>query len=148
MKNFLLYTMLLVLGFYVVSCKKEETKINPNPAIEFVSINKTVFKQFEDSVIIEITYTDGNGDIGFEDADLNSLFVRDSRLSKADGFYVSPKAPLDSSIPIQGKLSIVLPPLFLLGNGNSESTKFEIQLMDREKNMSNIVFSPEVSIVK
>jgi len=136
------------MGVGVSSCKKEEAKINPTPIIDFISINKTTFKQFEDSVIIEISYKDENGDIGYEDADKNSLFVRDNRLSKADGYYIPPKAPPGSSIPIQGKLSIVLPPLFILGTGNSEKTKFEIHLLDREGNKSNIVFSPEVSIVK
>jgi hypothetical protein len=136
---------------FLFSCsKKTELKdsVNPRPKIKLNSMNNTEYTQFKDSILIVISYEDGDGDLGFEDADKHSLFVKDSRLQKSDSYYVPPLAPPESNIPIKGELNIVLPPPFILSNAPSENVYFEIQLQDRAGNMSNLVVSPTVKIVR
>lgn len=148
MKINLLNTFILVCFSFISSCKKEEISIQKTPSIQFKSINSMEFVSFNDSVIIEISYKDDDGDIGYENADLHSIFVKDNRLSEFDSYYCPPLAPSNSNVPIKGNLRIKLPPLFLLGNSPIETTFFEIFVVDRANNKSNIVFSPEVSIKK
>jgi hypothetical protein len=146
MKINVLYTLIFVSFSFLSSCKKEEISIQRIPSIQFSSINSMEFISFNDSVILEISYKDDDGDIGYENADLPSIFVKDNRLSEFDSYYCPPLSPTNSNVPIKGNLRIKLPPLFLLGNTSKETTFFEIYIVDRANNKSNIVFSPEVSI--
>lgn len=149
MKKALHYLVFFTLTVFFFSCSKNnETALDPVPKISFLSINQNSFKAFTDSVIITIQYEDGDGDLGYENADLVSAFVHDMRLPNKDGFYIPPLAPLNHTLAISGKLNIVLPPLFLLSNAPTESTSFEIQLQDRKGNLSNIISTPEVTIVR
>lgn len=149
MKKALHYLVFFTLTVFFFSCSKNsETALDPVPKISFLSINQTSFNAFTDSVIITINYEDGDGDLGYENADLVTAFVHDMRLPNRDGYYVPPLAPLNSTIAISGKLNIVLPPLFLLSNSPTESTSFEIQLQDRKGNLSNIINTPEVTIIR
>jgi hypothetical protein len=149
MKKTRYHFFFFTLAVFFFSCSKNnETVIDPVPKISFLSINQNSFKEFKDSVIITIQYEDGDGDLGYENADLVSAFVHDMRLPNKDGFYIPPLAPLNNTLAISGKLNIVLPPLFLLSNSPTESTSFEIQLQDRKGNLSNIISTPEVTITR
>lgn len=143
--------ILSFLGIVFFGCK-EETVTNVSksvvPTIEFVSINQDTFRAFEDSVIIRIKYSDGDGNLGNIDADINSIFVRDNRLSKYDEYYLKPLAPPNSNIPISGSLNIQLPPLFHLTPNPVESTRFEVYLVDRADNKSNVIVTPFVYIIE
>jgi hypothetical protein len=97
---------------------------------------------------IRISYKDGDGDIGFEDPEQYALYVRDIRLEAFDGFYVGPLAPPDAEVPIQGELNIEFPSLFLFGNGAVEQTRFEIKMIDRAGNESNVIETEFVAITR
>jgi hypothetical protein len=131
-------------------CTKETVSStgNPVPRIAFVKIDPTDVKEFSDSLKITISYEDGDGDIGFENADINSLEIHDERLSKPDYYYVPPMAPLDAKINIKGNLTMKLKNVFLLGSGNTEVTSFTIKLKDRAGNVSNPVITPEITITR
>lgn len=136
--------------FFFSNCKEVEiieTK-DSKPIIEFLNINIDTFVEFKDSVTIMIGFSDGNGDLGYENADLTSVFIKDSRLDNYDEYYLKPLSPPKSNIPISGKLQLLLPPLFILGPGIQETTRFEIYLKDKSANRSNTVFTPIVTIVK
>jgi hypothetical protein len=145
------YVFYLLISFILFSqCKKEElveTK-DSKPMIEFLNINSDTFLEFKDSVVITIGYSDGNGDLGYENADLTSVFIKDNRLENYDEYYLKPLSPPNSKIPISGKLQLLLPPLFILGPGIQETTRFEIYIKDKSGNRSNTVFTPNVTIVK
>lgn len=130
------------------SCIKETqlSEGNPIPQIAIVKFEPSNIIQFKDSVKITLSYEDGDGDIGFENADINSLEIKDTRLSKPDYYYVPPQAPLGSKIAIKGQLVVKLRNLFLLGTGNAETTTLEIRLTDRAGNWSNKVTTPEITI--
>lgn len=132
----------------VQSCVKETqlSEGNPIPQIAIVKSEPSSIIQFKDSVKITLSYEDGDGDIGFENADINSLEIKDTRLSKPDYYYVPPQAPLGAKIAIKGLLVVKLRNLFLLGTGNAETTSLEIRLRDRAGNWSNKVTTPEITI--
>ncbi len=139
---------MILSSFTVLSCKDIEVKDDPVPVISIESITPNNIKQFSDSVTISIRYKDGDGDLGSADADIRSLSIRDTRLSKEDTYFVAPLAPLDAKISIEGILKIQLRNLFLLGNGASETTKFEVRIKDRAGHESNLAVSELVTITK
>jgi len=136
--------LLLAVAVIVVSCADDEgtdapvisnLTVTPNPAIEFA-----------DSVLISFDYTDRNGDLGHPDPNVNQLTVKDSRLEFADAYHVQPLAPLGEELEIQGRLTVKLNSLFVLGNSNTEKLQFSIQISDRGGNMSNLLVSDTVMV--
>ena len=133
----------------LIGCNKEDDITYSNvPVIELVGLSNDTIRQYEDVLTIRISYKDGDGDIGFEDPQQYALYVRDVRLAAFDGFYVGPLAPPDVSVPIQGELTIEFPSLFLFGNGAVENTKFEIKMIDRAVNESNVIETDFVAITR
>ena len=141
--------MLIPVLLLLIGCNKEDDITYANvPAIELVGLSSDTIRQYEDVLTIRISYKDGDGDIGFEDPQQYALYVRDIRLEAFDGFYVGPLAPPDVSVPIQGELTIEFPSLFLFGNGAVENTKFEIKMIDRAGNESNVIETDFVAITR
>lgn len=145
------------------SCVKE-SDFPVTPVIEFMSFE--VFQN--DSAICFISFTDGDGDVGFAENDTNAF--RDLTMKylyqKADGeFYPYDKLPgtsefdtlfYDYKVPfltpdgqfkaLDGEIEIKLTaaPLFA---PTHDVVKFDIQLRDRAGNKSNIVSTNEVTVV-
>ncbi len=135
--------------FLSFGCKEVvNTTGNPIPRIALVKIEPTIVKQFTDSLKITFTYEDGDGDLGFENADINSLEVQDERLQKTDTYYIPPLAPTDAKIRIKGQLTMNLRNVFLLGTGNIETTSFTLRIKDRAGNFSNPIKTPEITITR
>ena len=132
---------------FLASCKKEQADIMPlAPEIELVSVGPSAVVEFEHPVVLRFSYKDGNGDLGRVDPDDYSLWVKDSRLSVADGYHIIPLAPPDTEIPIQGELEVSLDPLFLLGNGAEEIMTYSFYVEDNAGNRSNEITTPEIVI--
>jgi hypothetical protein len=147
MNNYIV-AILTVLCF--ASCKKDkkEAALDPVPVIELISITPTNVTQFKDSILVTIKYTDNNGDIGDTNPDEYSLYVKDSRLVKADGYHIQPLAPVGNELVFSGQLNIKINTLFLLGNGTQELANLSIKLKDRAGNWSNELISPSITINK
>lgn len=141
MKNLFI---LLTICFLYSACKKEEPSLVPE--IEFVSISETEIQQFNNQVLVEFNYSDFDGDLGTIDADELTLRVKDARLADFDWYHIPPLTPDLQELQIEGSLTIQLNPLFLLGNGNQESTQFSLQIKDRAENWSNQIMTPTVII--
>ena len=141
---------LLLLGFLLPSCEKisDEPVFDIQPRIELLELSDSILTQFRDPLRIRIAYEDGDGDLGHSNADINSIFVRDSRLAGEDQYYLAPLAPDGAEISIQGTLNIALPPTFILGNADRETTVFTLYLVDRAGNESNRIETGEISIIK
>ena len=134
---------------FLWSCEKETVNIISDiPRIELIELSSDTITEFLDPLIITISYQDGDGNLGFEETDQYALFVRDIRLEEFDGFYLGPIAPPGSSVPIQGELNIEFPDLFVFGNGEQETTRFEIKMIDRKQNESNLLVTEDIVIVK
>lgn len=148
-KTGLILSVSAVITLLVISCKETQTSSgDPTPAITFVSIKPVQFKQFTDTIELVIAYKDGDGDLGDSDPDINSLEIKDSRLTKADYYFVEPLAPLGSKISIKGNLKLKLKNMFLLGTGNVENAYLDIRIKDRAGHWSNVVKSPELTITQ
>lgn len=139
---------MLSLLFFLACSNEDEIVFSPIPEISLVSVSQDSITQYEDVLYIRIAYKDGDGDLGFEDPEEYALFVRDIRLEAFDGFYVGPLAPPGAVIPIQGEMQIEFPSLFLFGNGSAEQTRFEIKMIDRAGNESNLLETDFVTITK
>lgn len=143
MKN-ILYLFILATIFYVQSCAEEA--LDTAPVISLVSMIPTTVKEYTDSIIIVIQYNDNDGDIGIPDADKNSLWIQDSRLDNPDEYFITPLAPLETDVSIEGQFRIKLKNTFKLGTATQEITKFSIWLFDRAGNKSNILETTELII--
>lgn len=149
LKNTCLFLGLISFSLSTSSCTKDQVdEISVIPSIELLSISSDTIKEFEDELIIIIAYEDGDGDLGFEETDQYALFVRDIRLEEFDEFYLGPIAPPGVNVPITGNFNIEFPSLFLFGNGNYETTRFEIRMVDRRMNESNLLVTEEIIIKK
>ncbi len=144
------YLFLVYIALVLFSCKKDENllPLSTTPAIKILDISNDTIVEFTEQLKLNLEYEDGDGDLGNKDTDINSLFLKDSRLEFADEYYIAPLAPEGSQISIKGTLNITLSSAFVLGNGTSEKTYFEIWMVDRIGHKSNIVRTKEITILK
>jgi len=137
------------LSLSFLACNKQDGSIFPKtPQLSLKGICHDNIREYGDVLTLFINYGAGDGDIGFSDPDMNSIFIRDSRLTKFDGFYVGTIAPEGTSVPIQGTLNVEFPNLFLFGTADQESSKFFVYLRDRAGNVSDTIETPRVWIVR
>lgn len=131
------------------ACSENNTSL-PDivPQITLQSFEPDTVVQFVDSIKIVIAYEDGDGDIGYWNADSLPLAVHDLRLMRPDYFYVRPLTPDSQALSISGTIDITIRNTFLLGNGSYETTRFEIKLKDRAGHWSNTVVTPQVLIIR
>lgn len=139
--------MLVLTATLVLTSCKEEVVAPVAPVLTLVSIGPTTVTAHGDSVVIGLAYSDAQGDIGEVDPDEPSLSVRDQRLTTADWVHIPPVTPDMMELSVSGELNVVLPPLFLLGNGDQESTTFTLQLFDRAGNKSEPLVTPVITIL-
>ncbi len=150
MRNLSIISSLILLLFS--SCgKDEESKINPPisdiPEINIEKIDPVTVSQFE-SVLFEISYIDGDGDIGTEDADDHSLEILDLRDNILHTYHVPPQSP-GSGITISGVLVVEVENLILLDQSNdTEVVTFNVRLKDRSENWSKTVTSESITVNK
>ncbi|MCB0625086.1 MAG: hypothetical protein KDC43_14525, partial [Saprospiraceae bacterium] len=76
------------------------------PLIDLVAISADTLVEFQENLVLTISYKDGDGDLGTSDPDVNSIFVQDNRLEKPDEYYLPPLAPEEAKISIQGQLDL------------------------------------------
>ena len=124
------------------------------PAIEFVDIQPRVVRQFTDSMVITVRFTDGDGDLGDQGAEKNMVIV-DQRSTltpeQATIEYTVPNLTPDARNPsIQGLIYIEVAPTAITPGRNvpSEQTHFSIRLFDRAGHASNVVLTDEITILR
>ncbi len=145
-------TFILVISLFLVSCDKE-TVVGEMPAISSVptitdlQISPGTINQFE-SLDFSFKYTDGNGDIGFEDPDFKSLQIIDNRAEIIHEYHIPPQSPVENII-ISAVVEVSLNNVILLDQSNSsEEATFTIRLQDRDLNWSNDLTSQPITILK
>ena len=143
---------LLPVCLLILSCSKEKQAAKEGyseiPAIEIVSINSKTIKEYQDSVVITISYKDLNGDIGEQNPDDNSLYVKDQRLPAADYYHIPPITPEGVEFKTRGTIRVVIPTLFLLGNGGNEKTTLTLKIQDQADHWSNELTTEPITITK
>jgi len=151
MRN-IFYWMILMTAMVSFSCEKETIKetdplppISHVPAISLGSM-ATTYNQFDD-IELKVNYIDGNGDIGFSDADTPVIYVTDNRSNIELNYHLQPLAPEGANIAIQGQLQVMVENVILLNQANSSETlTFTVKIIDRAGNWSNAVTTPVITI--
>lgn len=139
----------LMLGVLLSSgCKKDEVLADPIPFIKLESINPTTVQEFSDNITMVLSYDDGDGDLGFSNADSLALEVHDSRLTNPDFYHVQNLAPEDQVLHIRGTIQVIIDAPFLLGTGATEIIHYKVRIKDRAGNWSNIVTTPDITITQ
>ena len=147
MKN-LFIILIITLAFACTKKVDDDRELAVEPSIVFVSITPDSAENFKNSILLKVNFTDNNGDIGSNDPDKFTLWVKDGRLDSADFYHVPPQSPIGKNIIVHGTLDIVLNSMFLLGNGNEEVVSLSIKLQDRAGHWSNIVHSTPITIYR
>lgn len=143
------YILFAFAALILFSCQKEgENVLSFTPKLEFNSINSTTITEFQDSVIIIVNYEDGDGDLGRQDPDSNSLYIKDVRLDNAEFYHIPPLTPDDQKLQTIGKFRIFIPTLFIIGSEDVERTSIQIRVKDDSGNWSNEITTPEITILK
>lgn len=140
-------TLASLVGLGILLGCKEEVPAPVAPSLVLTDVHPTTAYAHADSIYITLNYSDLQGDVGEPDPDVPSLSVRDQRLEMADWIHIPPVTPDLMELSVSGQLDVVLPPLFLLGNGSSEQTAFSLQLFDRAGNASEVLVTPEIQIL-
>lgn len=129
----------------MAGCAKDEP-ISVVPEIAFVSATPQTITAYEDSLMVTISYRDGDGDLGENNTDDHNLFMEDSRNGVIYGFRVRQLAPNDANITIEGNLNIAVPNVPIIGSGNTESFTYTIHAVDRAGNESNRVTTSVITV--
>jgi hypothetical protein len=138
----LLYILILVVLF---SCKKEE-EVSDVPAIAFESISPNTAQEYTDDIIITISYTDGDGDLGENNPDINNLFVEDNRNGIEYKFRIPELSPSGSTITIEGNFNITINGTGITDESSSQKVDYSIYVKDRAGNKSNIITTSSITI--
>ena len=129
------------------SCKKGDKKeYTPEPVIEFLSISPASLTEGQEKVIISIKYTDGDGDLGENSADVKNMFVTDNRLGITYTFRIKELAPAGTSIPITGTLNTDIGTVFISNNSAQQTANFSLYIVDRAGHISNTITSSPITI--
>jgi hypothetical protein len=122
------------------------------PHIEFVDIQPAEVRQFRDSIVITLRFTDGDGDLGDDGSGDKNLVVKDNRTQFPDSlttiYYTLPNLSPNAKNPsIQGNIIITVAPTIITPGQSSDQTDFTIYLYDRADNKSNVVITDPISII-
>ena len=132
--------VMIITGIALIPACKKDTGISPVPSITYDSISPNPAIKYRDSILIVISYIDGDGDLGIDSADVKNLFVTDSRNNVVSQYRIPQLAPTGANIAIQGNLDIVLPPqIFTNDNDSTETATYSIYVVDRAGHKSNTV---------
>ncbi len=134
----------------------------PEPVIEFSHLSRGFMSQGfgpEDSIVMTISFTDGDGDLGSTDDSLD-VFVTDTRLDAAPLTYKLPFVPLQGTgNGISGDISITLPttccifpnnippPCNTLATFPQDTVVYEVYIKDRAGNESNRVLTDDIILL-
>ena len=156
---------LLLLGFTLFQFCVKPPDYPDEPVIEFQSISKNTLRQSAlpgplDSVLVTLTFTDGDGDLGSEGNDFN-IFIMDGRDSfPRDPYRLPYVAPQGTGNGISGDISIRLPSLCCIytepdGTKRAcgsvpvqlDTLSYIIYIKDRAGHESNRIKTPPLTLI-
>jgi hypothetical protein len=137
----------ILVGVLLLSCEKEEV-MSDTPIIDFISISPTTVQEYTDDIIITISYTDGDGDLGENNPDINNLFVEDNRNGIEYKFRIPELSPSGSTITIEGNFNIKINGSGITNSSTSQQVNYAIYVKDRAGNKSNIITTSSITIQK
>ncbi|MEO8087013.1 MAG: hypothetical protein ABI763_09350 [Bacteroidota bacterium] len=129
------------------SCHKDSPIDSNTPTIELESISSNNIDE-GDPLTFRIKYTDGDGDLGENNADAHNLFLVDNRVNVIYEYRIQELAPPGSSLIITGHLDVELKTTAITNGSNSQSVTYSIYVKDRAGNQSNTVTTESITINK
>ena len=135
--------ILIVLLFF--ACKKDDT-LSVAPTIEFQGISPLTAQEYIDDIIITISYTDEDGDLGENSPDIDNLFVEDSRNGIVYHYRIPQLAPNGNEIAIEGNFNITINGSGITNSSNSQQVNYAIYVKDRAGNKSNTITTSNITI--
>ena len=120
----------------------------PEPVIEFISVSSQEITPGEDSLVIEFSFQDGDGDIGANDGDSTiNAFLVDQRT----GFPYNYQIPF---VPAQGNNKAITGTIWVTIDAFSincrpnrpdfDTISYEVYILDRKNNESNHIQTPKI----
>lgn len=142
------YILLLFICLSIVSCKKDAEPLDIVPVIEMVNISPIVANEYTDAIVIRIYYTDGDGDLGENNASIKNCFVTDNRIGITSSYRIKQLAPDGSSIPIKGLLDIEIGGQGITNGASQQNASFSLYIVDRSGHVSNTINTEVITIHK
>jgi hypothetical protein len=162
-----LTTILLFLSFLLsqTSCL-EKVDYPDEPVIEFIGFYQADWVNPADSVgVIKISFTDGNGDLGLDPADTfgikavdsayyYNLFIDHYEMQNGEFVLTTPATPNhvrfptlsdNEGDPLEGDMDIGV---FADPTNSFDTVKWEVYIVDRAYNRSNVISTEEVILDK
>ena len=146
-----------ILSIVCLNACAKAPDLSPVPALTLNGVSKTKMKAGsvnQDSVILDIKLTDGDGDIGYLEGNVRKpdLFIIDKRTNNTYDSYVLPGIPqqgINNGIIAQMKVKVytqccTLNPCDPDPNQADEALPLELYLIDRAGNKSNLL---EINLV-
>ncbi len=144
--------------FVSVSCKKPQ-ELSPIPEIKFND-----FVSMQDSAVITIDFTDGDGDIGLSDDDVNPPYDFNFYLEYFEWngtawepginalgdtivfqYRVPVLTPTGRNKALEGEIEVTIEPIYYNpASPNSDTIRYRVKLLDRNLNESNILDTPPI----
>ena len=151
----------ILLVFFLISCtdNAEETQA---PILNFSSISKTNMRQGainEDSLWVEFTLEDNDGDIGFGNTSKNrDITVKDLRTNLISDEFKLPDLPSTTGKKINATVSVLIlttcclfpeniPPCSSPPNYPTDTIVYEIQVKDKAGHWSNAIQTPPIILI-
>jgi hypothetical protein len=136
------YILIVLLLF---ACKKDDA-LSVVPTIDFQSISPLTAQEYIDDIIITISYTDEDGDLGENFPDIDNLFVEDSRNGIIYHYRIPQLAPNGAEIAIKGNFNITINGSGITDSSTSQQVNYAIYLKDRVGNKSNTITTSNITI--
>ncbi len=133
------------------ACKKEpfSVPLDEVPYIEVRAAQPSVVRALTDSLVLDLYYTDADGDLGFAEADSAVVYVTDARFPLTESFHVPPMAPVGTPVAITGVWQVVLDRMILADPAAaSESVALSVRIRDRAGHWSNVALAPAITVVQ
>jgi len=157
----LLYSFLALGLILVISCATPP-EYPDEPTLEFVSMSRTVLNQANvisnnDSLLLTLAFTDGDGDIGAEDGDTSEIRYIDLRQNFEQTPLKIPFVGLQGvGQGISGEIFAILPTTTCLFDdgrfpgtsapGETNEVIYEMWIVDRAGNESNRIELPPITL--
>ena len=117
------------------------------PQITLMNTSPLELNQQSDSLTIQFSFTDGDGDLGLKTTESGSnVCLFDSRLANNFCYeyripYIEPRGNVKA---ISGDVSIVVPSITCIPGHLTDTLQYRIQITDRAGNLSNSITTPKI----
>jgi len=135
----------ILIALLLFACKKDDA-LSVVPTIEFQSISPLTAQEYIDDIIITISYTDEDGDLGENSPDIDNLFVEDSRNGIVYHYRIPQLAPNGNEISIEGNFNIIINGSGITNSSISQQVNYAVYVKDRVGNKSNTITTSNITI--